>query len=98
MKKKARAIVGDPSVSLADESTAALDFENGLAIMTVLADIAKDPARAVFAVTRDRRILPFANRVVRIEDGRIVGEERGGAEQEAREAKTVAGSIDYAET
>jgi ABC-type lipoprotein export system ATPase subunit len=68
--------------------------------MTALADIAKDPARAVFVVTRDPRILPFVSRMVRIEDGRIVGEERGrcSAEQEAREAKTVAGSMDYAET
>jgi len=44
--------------------------------MTVLAGIAKDPSRAVFVVTHDPRILPFAQRIVRIEDGRIVGEER----------------------
>ncbi|MCC6780807.1 MAG: ABC transporter ATP-binding protein [Hyphomicrobiales bacterium] len=75
----ARAIVGQPSVLLADEPTAALDSENGHAIMTVLAEIAKDPSRGVLVVTHDPRILPFADRVVRIEDGRIVGEERGGA-------------------
>ena len=46
--------------------------------MEVLAQIAKDPTRAVLVVTHDPRILPFANRIVRIEDGRIVGEERGG--------------------
>ncbi len=75
----ARAIVGDPSVVLADEPTAALDSENGHAIMTVLADIAKDPTRAVFVVTHDPRILPFADRIVRIEDGRLVSDERGAA-------------------
>ena len=71
----ARAIVGLPSAILADEPTAALDSENGHAIMTVLARIARDPARGVLVVTHDPRILPFANRIVRIEDGRIVGEE-----------------------
>jgi len=72
----ARAIVGDASAILADEPTGALDSENGHAIMSVLAGIARDPSRAVFVVTHDPRILPFADRIVRIEDGRIVGEER----------------------
>jgi putative ABC transport system ATP-binding protein len=75
----ARAIVGNASAILADEPTAALDTENGHAIMTLLAQIAEDPARGVLVVTHDPRILPFASRVVRIEDGRIVGEEKGAA-------------------
>jgi putative ABC transport system ATP-binding protein len=73
----ARAIVGNPSAILADEPTSALDGENGEAIMKVLAQIAKDEVRAVLVVTHDPRILPFANRIVQIEDGRIVGEEKG---------------------
>lgn len=72
----ARAIVGNPSVVLADEPTAALDSENGRAIMAVLAEIAKDHGRGVLVVTHDPRIVPFADRIVRIEDGKIVGEER----------------------
>jgi putative ABC transport system ATP-binding protein len=76
----ARAIVGKPSAILADEPTAALDSENGVAIMTLLAEIAKDPAHGVLVVAHDPRILRFANRVVHIEDGRIVSEERRGAE------------------
>jgi putative ABC transport system ATP-binding protein len=72
----ARALVGAPAVMLADEPTAALDSENGLAVMQLLADIAKDKSRAVLAVTHDPRTVPFANRVLRIEDGLIVGEER----------------------
>ncbi|CAL74907.1 putative ABC transporter, ATP-binding protein [Bradyrhizobium sp. ORS 278] len=71
----ARAIVGKTQVILADEPTGALDTSNGQAIMTLLADIAKDPSRAVLVVTHDPRILPFASRVVHIEDGRIVREE-----------------------
>jgi putative ABC transport system ATP-binding protein len=73
----ARAIVGRPSAVLADEPTAALDGENGHAIMTLLARIAEDRSRGVLVVTHDPRILPFAHRIVRIEDGRIVGEEKG---------------------
>ncbi|HWW34544.1 MAG TPA: ABC transporter ATP-binding protein [Xanthobacteraceae bacterium] len=75
----ARAIVSDPSVILADEPTAALDSENGQAVMTVLAELAKDPSRAMFIVTHDPRIMPFADRILRIEDGRIVDDQRGGA-------------------
>jgi putative ABC transport system ATP-binding protein len=72
----ARAIVGDASVILADEPTAALDSENGHLVMEMLAEIAKDPARALFIVTHDPRIMPFADRILRIEDGQIVGDRR----------------------
>jgi putative ABC transport system ATP-binding protein len=75
----ARAIVGHPFAVLADEPTASLDGENGNAIMTLLADIAKDSSRGVLVVAHDTRILPFADRVVHIEDGRIVREQRGDA-------------------
>jgi putative ABC transport system ATP-binding protein len=74
----ARAIVGNAPIILADEPTAALDSENGHAIMEVLAKIAADPTRAVLVVTHDPRIVPFAKRIIRIEDGSIVGEERRG--------------------
>ena len=78
----ARAIVGNPSVILADEPTAALDGENGQAIMTILAGIAKQQGRGVLIVTHDPRLLPFADRVVHIEDGLIVSEKRGGAKRQ----------------
>jgi putative ABC transport system ATP-binding protein len=72
----ARAIASSPSIVLADEPTAALDSENGHAVMALLARIAKEQSRSVLAVTHDPRTLGYADRVVRIEDGRIVGEER----------------------
>jgi putative ABC transport system ATP-binding protein len=75
----ARAIVRNPSVILADEPTGALDTENGQAVMKVLANIAKDPAHGVLVVTHDPRVRAFANRIIHIEDGRIVSEEAGGA-------------------
>jgi putative ABC transport system ATP-binding protein len=76
----ARAIVGNPSIILADEPTAALDGENGQAVMKILTGIAREQGRAVLIVTHDPRLLPFADRVVHIEDGRIVREEHRGAE------------------
>ncbi len=72
----ARAIASSPSIILADEPTAALDSENGHAVMELLARIAHDQGRCVLAVTHDPRTLGYADRVVRIEDGLIVGEER----------------------
>ena len=72
----ARAIASSPEIVLADEPTAALDSENGHAVMALLAKIAKEQKRSVLAVTHDPRTLGYADRVVRIEDGQIVGEER----------------------
>jgi len=70
----ARAIVADPSVVLADEPTAALDTDNGQTIMRILASIAHERQRAVLVVTHDPRVVPFADRIVRIEDGHLVDE------------------------
>ena len=72
----ARAIASSPSIVLADEPTAALDSENGHAVMELLARIAHDQGRCVLAVTHDPRTLSYADRVIKIEDGLIVGEER----------------------
>lgn len=72
----ARAIASAPSVILADEPTAALDSENGHAVMALLADIAKDESRAVLAVTHDPRTHGYADRILKIEDGHIISDER----------------------
>jgi putative ABC transport system ATP-binding protein len=72
----ARAIASSPSIVLADEPTAALDSENGHAVMALLSRIAKEQKRSVLAVTHDPRTLGYADRVIKIEDGKIVGEER----------------------
>lgn len=72
----ARALAGSPSVILADEPTAALDSENGKAVMALLADVAKDARRAVLVVTHDHRTLAYGDRLIRIEDGRVVGSDR----------------------
>jgi putative ABC transport system ATP-binding protein len=71
----ARAIVGNPTAILADEPTGALDSENGLAVMSILADIARDSSHGVLVVTHDPRVMQFADRIIHIEDGRIFSEE-----------------------
>lgn len=73
----ARAIATEPSIVLADEPTAALDGENGHGVMRLLSDIAHTQRRSILVVTHDPRTLQYADRVIQIEDGRIVSEERG---------------------
>ena len=72
----ARALAGDPPIILADEPTAALDSQSGRAVMNVLQRLARERDRAVVIVTHDNRMLGYADRTVRMEDGRIVSDER----------------------
>jgi putative ABC transport system ATP-binding protein len=72
----ARAIASAPSIVLADEPTAALDSENGHAVMKLISNIARTQNRSILVVTHDPRTLAYADRVIKIEDGRIVGEDR----------------------
>jgi putative ABC transport system ATP-binding protein len=74
----ARALAGDPPVILADEPTAALDSHSGRAVMDVLQHLAHERGRAVVIVTHDNRLMEFADRTVRMEDGRIVSDEPRG--------------------
>jgi len=73
----ARALAGDPPVILADEPTAALDSHSGRTVMDVLKTLAHERGRAVVIVTHDSRMLGYADRTVRMEDGRIVADEVG---------------------
>ncbi len=75
----ARALAKQPALLFADEPTSALDRQNGEIVTRLLARIARDHGAAVLCVTHDSRLLPFADRILRIEDGRIVGDERPAA-------------------
>jgi putative ABC transport system ATP-binding protein len=86
----ARALAGSPSLVLADEPTAALDTENGKAVMALLSKVAQDPTRAVLSVTHDHRMLPYADRIIRIEDGLIQSDERPKAAKKAGSPEHVA--------
>jgi len=69
----ARALAGDPGIILADEPTAALDSHTGKNVMEMLSGLAHTRDRAVVIVTHDSRVLSFADRIVKIEDGAIAG-------------------------
>ena len=68
----ARALAGSPPIILADEPTASLDAVTGLDVTTLLKDLAGELGRTVVVVTHDNRIFHLADRIVNIEDGRIV--------------------------
>jgi putative ABC transport system ATP-binding protein len=68
----ARALVGGPGLVLADEPTAALDKVTGAEVARLLRDLAKSRGVPILMVTHDPRILDIADRVVSMEDGRIV--------------------------
>lgn len=67
----ARALAGDPDLILADEPTASLDAETGWTAMSLLKDLCQSLEKTVIVVTHDTRILPMANRVLKLIDGRI---------------------------
>ena len=68
----ARALVHEPRVLVCDEPTSALDAENGHKVMEMLVKVGRRPDRALIVVTHDSRIYSFADRILRMEDGRIV--------------------------
>jgi len=72
----ARALAGDPPILLADEPTAALDSTSGRTVIELLRRLAHEHGRAVVMVTHDPRVLPFGDRIIHLEDGRILREER----------------------
>ena len=72
----ARALVHNPRLIVCDEPTAALDAQSGQTVMQMLRDVASAPDRAVLVVTHDNRIYHYADRLLSMSDGRMVGDER----------------------
>jgi putative ABC transport system ATP-binding protein len=69
----ARALVHSPALIVCDEPTSALDHESGQMIMALLRRFVSQRQATIIIVTHDERIFPFADRVARMDDGRIVG-------------------------
>ncbi len=68
----ARALVSHPSIVLADEPTAALDSKSGRDVVEIMQRLAKEQGCTILLVTHDNRILDIANRIIYMEDGRLV--------------------------
>jgi ABC exporter ATP-binding subunit, DevA family len=67
----ARALAARPKLLLADEPTAALDSTTGREVVELLKRLAREQSCSVLMVTHDPRILDVADRLVRMEDGRL---------------------------
>ena len=68
----ARALAAEPQLLLADEPTAALDSRTGREVVELLQGLAREQGCAVLMVTHDPRILDVADRLLRMEDGRLL--------------------------
>jgi len=75
----ARALVGNPDIVFADEPTAALDKESGHNVVAMLKKLGERRGTTTVMVTHDNRILELADRVITLEDGRIVADRIVGA-------------------
>ncbi|UYV36781.1 ATP-binding cassette domain-containing protein [Rhodobacteraceae bacterium D3-12] len=71
----ARALVSNPEVILADEPTAALDKESGHTVVQMLKSMGKARGTTTVMVTHDPRILEMADRIITLEDGRVVADD-----------------------
>ncbi|WP_373481368.1 DevA family ABC transporter ATP-binding protein [Geminocystis sp.] len=68
----ARALVSRPSLVLADEPTAALDSKSGRDVVDLMQKLAREQKTTIILVTHDSRILDIADRIVSLEDGRLI--------------------------
>ena len=84
----ARALAGEPSILLADEPTGNLDSENGAAVMELLSNLHREGA-TIGMVTHDPRYAKYAERQVRLFDGRIVSQEPSGPLENSAANSTV---------
>ena len=72
----ARAIAGHPDILIFDEPTASLDGDTGRKIVEFIKTKILNPQRCVIIVTHDSRIYEFADSIMKMEDGKIIGIEQ----------------------
>ena len=71
-----RALVKNPTFVFADEPTSALDWENGQQVVKLLIESARERGAMVLVVTHDSRLLPYADRVFELTDGKLANDGR----------------------
>lgn len=81
-----RSIVTSPSLILADEPTGNLDSKNSREVIDLLVGICKEMNKTLIIITHDEKIAMRADRIVRIEDGKIVSDARTSIKSAAAEA------------
>jgi putative ABC transport system ATP-binding protein len=80
----ARALMGQPLLLLCDEPTSALDVESSRIVLDSLKRISGEAERGVVLVSHDPRVFPYADRLIKIEDGTIEQDTRGNFGEEMR--------------
>lgn len=80
----ARALAKEPQLLFADEPTSALDAANGQIVIDTLHRIARTHGATVLCVSHDPRLISHADRVLSMEDGRILSDRRTAAAEGAR--------------
>ena len=70
----ARALVSSPKIVLADEPTAALDKKSGRDVVEIMYKLAKEQGCTILLVTHDNRILDIGDRIIYMEDGKLVSD------------------------
>ncbi|MDR3579614.1 MAG: ABC transporter ATP-binding protein [Oryzomonas sp.] len=78
----ARAIASRPDILIFDEPTASLDGDTGRRILEFVKKNILNEKRCIIIVTHDSRIFEYADRIIKMEDGRITGIEQGGEREE----------------
>ncbi len=78
----ARAIAGSPDILIFDEPTASLDGDTGRRILEFVKKNILNENRCIIIVTHDSRIFEYADRIMKMEDGKIVGIEKGETREE----------------
>ncbi len=74
----ARALINDPPLLLCDEPTSSLDAESSAIVLDTLKRLSQEKNRAVVLVTHDPRVFPYADRLIKIEDGALIYDSRVG--------------------
>jgi putative ABC transport system ATP-binding protein len=68
----ARALASHPKMVLADEPTAALDSKSGRDVVDLMQQLAREQGCTILIVTHDNRILDVAERIIELEDGKLI--------------------------
>lgn len=93
----ARALFSDPPIIMGDEPTGALDSKTGQLVMRWLRALREKRGKTVLVVTHDEQIAAYADRMIRLQDGRIVSDEMIARQSNPKSIRPVAAATEVGE-